>query len=277
MKRNRPHDARLMLQEESTRQRARRMRMISILSIIGILLLWFVVTMEWQGADPIVRSLKLPSPARVLETLIQVRETILRQALVTLYRVSLSFLAGSALGVLVGLVMSRFRIVFAFLVPHIEALRPVPPVALIPFFILWFGISLFGQVLLAGLGCFMVMVVCTIEAVRNVPRIYIQAARSLGAEQDYIYRTVILPAIVPELIAGWRVALALAFGLMAAAEMMGAQEGIGFMIMVARRSLNTPTIMLGIIIIGIEAALADRVLYYFTRRLTRWTERDVER
>ena len=123
----------------------------------------------------------------------------------------------------------------------------------------------------------MVMVVSTIEAVRNVPRIYIQAARSLGTEQDHIYRTVILPAIVPELIAGWRVALALAFGLMAAAEMMGAQEGIGFMIMVARRSLNTPTILLGIIIIGIEAALADRLLHFFTRRLTRWTEREAER
>ena len=82
---------------------------------------------------------------------------------------------------------------------------------------------------------------------------------------------------MPELIAGLRVALALAFGLMIAAELMGAQEGIGFMIMVARRSLNTQTILLGIIIIGIEAALADRLLYYFTRRLTSWTERDVER
>ena len=261
-----------MLQEEGVRQRIRRTRAISLASILVVLVTWYLVTTEWG----LVSSLKLPSPDRVLETLVQVRATILHQALVTFYRVGISFLAGSALGVLVGLVMSRFRIVFALLEPVIEALRPVPPIALIPFFILWFGIGMFGQVLLAGLGCFMVMVVSTIEAVRNVPRIYIQAARSLGAGQDHIYRTVILPAIVPELIAGWRVALALAFGLMIAAELMGAQEGIGFMIMVARRSLNTHTILLGIIIIGMEAALADRLLYLFTRRLTRWTERDAE-
>ncbi|MCY3720470.1 MAG: ABC transporter permease [Anaerolineaceae bacterium] len=261
-----------MLQEEGLRQRIRRTRAVSLVSILLLLVTWYLVTTEWE----LVSSLKLPSPDRVLDTLVQVRATILRQALVTFYRVGISFLAGSALGVLVGLVMSRFRIVFALLEPVIEALRPIPPIALIPFFILWFGIGMFGQVLLAGLGCFMVMVVSTIEAVRNVPRIYIQAARSLGAGQDHIYRTVILPAIVPELIAGWRVALALAFGLMIAAELMGAQEGIGFMIMVARRSLNTQTILLGIIIIGMEAALADRLLYLFTRRLTRWTERDAE-
>ncbi len=262
-----------MQAEEGIRQRTRRMRSISLVSIVLALVIWYMVTTEWE----LVSSLKLPGPGRVLNTLFEVRSTIVQQALVTLYRVSLSFLAGSALGVLVGLVMSRFRVVYALLEPAIEALRPVPPIALIPFFILWFGIGMFGQVLLAGLGCFMVMVVSTIEAVRNVPRIYIQAARSLGAEQDHIYRTIILPAIVPELIAGWRVALALAFGLMIAAELMGAQEGIGFMIMVARRSLNTHTILLGIIIIGIEAALADRLLHIFTRRLTRWTERDAER
>ena len=263
--------------EVEARQRARRMLLISVATILFLLLAWIFVTTEWQGAEPLVKKFKLPGPLRVLETLWEVRHTIIRQSAITLYRVCLSFFGGSALGVLVGLVMSRYRVVFAILVPIIEALRPVPPVALIPFFILWFGIGLFGQVLLAGLGCFMVMVVSTIEAVRNVPRIYIQAARSLGAQQEHIYRTVILPAIVPELIAGWRVALALAFGLMAAAEMMGAQEGIGFMIMVARRSLNTPTILLGIIIIGLEAALADRLLHFFTRLLTRWTEREAER
>ena len=176
----------MMLPEEGARQRMRRIRAISVASILFILLVWFVVTVEWQGADPMVNKLKLPSPERVLDTLVQVRETIFRQAMVTLYRVSLSFLVGSALGVLVGLVMSRFRVVFALLVPHLEALRPVPPIALIPFFILWFGISLFGQVLLAGLGCFMVMVVSTIEAVRNVPRIYIQR-RARSAQNRITY------------------------------------------------------------------------------------------
>jgi ABC-type nitrate/sulfonate/bicarbonate transport system permease component len=243
---------------------------ISVLSIVIVLTTWYLLTETFQK----ISSLYLPSPGNVVDTLVQVRSTIVDHSLTTLRRVITSFVLGSALGIAVGLIMSRYQIIFSLLEPLIEALRPVPPIALIPFFILWFGIGDFGKLLLAGEGCFMVMVISTIEAVRNVPRIYIQAAQSLGASKAYIYRTVIIPAIVPELIAGWRVALALAFALMVAAELMGAQQGLGFMIMVARRSLNTPTILLGIIIIGLQAALADQVLTRLTARLTAWTERN---
>ena len=83
-----------MLPEEGVRQRMRRMRIISLASIVLVFLSWYLVTTEWE----LVSSLKLPSPERVLDTLVQVRSTILRQALVTFYRVSFSFLAGSARG-----------------------------------------------------------------------------------------------------------------------------------------------------------------------------------
>jgi taurine transport system permease protein len=244
--------------------------LVSIGSVVIVLIAWYLLT----GKTGRISSLYLPSPRDVIDTLVQVRSTILEHSLITLRRVIESFVLGCALGIAVGLIMSRYQFVFALLEPVVEALRPVPPIALIPFFILWFGIGDFGKLLLAGEGCFMVMVISTIESVRNVPRIYIQAAQSLGASKAHIYRTVIIPAIVPELIAGWRVALALAFALMVAAELMGAQQGLGFMIMVARRSLNTPTILLGIIIIGIEAALADQVLRRLGARLTAWTERN---
>ena len=243
---------------------------VSLLSLLILMTAWYILT-DVTGK---ISSLYLPSPGDVWHTLVQVRSTILDHSIVTLKRVIYSFILGSTLGVIVGLLMSRYRIIFSLLEPIIEALRPVPPIALIPFFILWFGIGDFGKLLLAGEGCFMVMVISTIEAVRNVQRIYIQAAQSLGASRAFIYRTVVIPAIIPELIAGWRVALALAFALMVAAELMGAQQGLGFMIMVARRSLNTSTILLGIIIIGFEAALADQLLRRLTDRLTAWTERN---
>lgn len=251
------------------KRRQRNKRVISLLSVIALLVLWYVVTVQLK----IIPPLKFPSPPAILDTLSQVQTTIVEHSAVTLARVLSSFIFGSLIGMVFGLIMSRFQIVYAILDPIIEAIRPIPPVALVPFFILWFGIGDFGQILLAGLGCFMVMVISTVEAVRNVPRIYLQAAQSLGASNSFIYRTIIIPAIVPELIAGWRVALALAFGLTIAAELMGAQSGLGFMIMVARRSLNTQTILLGIIIIGLEAALMDRLLSILTRRLTAWTER----
>ncbi|MBE9473894.1 MAG: ABC transporter permease [Chloroflexi bacterium] len=256
--------------ELGKRQRAKKIkRIVSVATIVFALTSWYLFT---TGLN-LVPTLFFPSPSNVLDTLIQVRNSILQHTLITMIRVIASFLLGSLMGMVVGLLMSRYQVIFALLEPPIEALRPIPPIALIPFFILWFGIGDFGKLLLAGIGCFMVMVISTIEAVRNVPRIYTQAAQSLGADDAYTYRTVVIPAIVPELIAGWRVALALAFALMIAAELMGAQSGLGFMIMVARRSLNTPTILLGIIIIGILAFLVDRMLNLFANRLTRWTER----
>jgi len=244
-------------------------RTISLVTIIAIIIIWFLTTYVFK----LIPSLFFPSPIDVFTTLVNVRSTIVSHSLITLYRVIASFGIGSLVGILVGLMMTRFKIVYGFFNPIIEALRPVPPIALIPFFILWFGIGDFGKLLLSAIGCFMVMVVNTIEAVKNVPRIYQQAAASLGATEGYSYRTVIVPAIVPELISGLRVGLALAFSLVIAAELMGAQTGIGYLIMVARRSLNTPTIFLGIIIIGLEAWLMDSLLSSLTRRLTNWTGR----
>jgi len=247
-------------------------RYTSIVTIVVALVAWYLLTTQFH----LIPSLFFPSPKDVIDNLVMVRSSIVEHTAYTLGRVLLSYVAGCALGVGIGLLMSRFKAVFGLLEPPIEALRPIPPVALIPFFILWFGIGNFGKILLTGLGCFMVMCITTLEAVRNVPKIYIHAAQSLGATEDHCYRTVVMPAIVPELIPGLRVALAGAFGLMIASELMGAQQGLGFLIMVARRSLNTQTILLGIIIIGLVAFSTDRLLGYLTSRATGWTER-VER
>ncbi len=258
-----------MIPSPAGSRRPRTTQAVSAAAVGIALIAWYLVTMRLA----LVPSLYFPSPRDVLDTLIRVRSTILEHSLVTLFRVLASFALGSVSGILVGLAMSRYRIVFGLLEPFIEALRPVPPIALVPFFILWFGLGDLGKLLLAGLGCFMVLVIGTIEAVRNVPRIYFQAARSLGASSSYAYRTVVVPAITPELIASLRVSLALAFGLTIAAELMGAQSGLGYLMMVARRSLNTQTILLGIIIIGLEAWVADQLLGRLTRRVTAWTER----
>ena len=222
---------------------------------------------------PLIPSLFFPSPPDVLRALVELRYSIIQHSLVTLYRVLTSFSVGSMIGILIGLLMSRSRIVYAILDPVIEALRPVPPIALIPFFILWFGIGNFGKVLLSGLGCFMVLVVNTVVAVRNVPPIYVRAAASLGADSRTIYRTVVLPAIVPSLVSGWRVAAALAFALTVAAELMGAQSGLGFLVMVARRSLQTDVILLSVIILSIEAWFVDRAIRVLSNRVTPWMER----
>ena len=157
--------------------------------------------------------------------------------------------------------------------PLIEGFRPIPAIALIPFFILWFGIGDLGKLILTAIGGFTVMVVTTIEAVKNVSPIYIMAARTLGADRWAIYRTIILPAITPTLIGGLRVTIALSFALVIAAEFMGAQSGLGYLIMLARRTLQTDAILVGIIIIGITSWIVDRMVRILGDYLTRWAPR----
>lgn len=192
-------------------------------------------------------------------------------AAATLSRVIISWIGGSSLGVLVGLLMARSKWVFAVANPIVEAVRPVPPVALIPFVILWFGIGDSGKIFLGSLACFMVMVVNTTVACSNVPPVYLQAARSLGASSNQVYRTVILPAIVPEILSGFRIGSALAFAVIVAAEFLGADAGIGRLIMSASRTLNTPVVLLGTVVIAILAVLLDAAILRISAYVTRWS------
>jgi taurine transport system permease protein len=244
-------------------------QLFSWLTVLICIILWFLLTPK-----P-VPELLFPSPASVFRAARTLGKGLAVDAAVTLGRVIAGWLAGVIPGILAGLWMTRSRAFFAVANPLIEALRPVPPVALIPFFILWFGLGSAGQILLIAIGCFMVMAVNTFGAVHTIPPIYVRAAASLGASTAAIYRTVIWPAILPSLVSGFRIASALAFALGVAAEFMGAQSGIGFLIMVNRRQLNTNTILLGIIVIGLESFAVDWTIRIFSRYACRWTETPV--
>jgi taurine transport system permease protein len=255
---------------DNNRQRNRRSLAISFSTVATLISLWFVLTRHT------VPELVFPSPESVWQSVSILRLRLLDDSMVTLARVLAGWALGVALGVATGLLMTLSRTFYSISDPIIEAIRPVPPIALIPFFIIWFGLGPGGQIALIALGCFMVMAVNTFVAVQNVPSIYIRAASSLGASRPEIYRTVLMPAILPSLISGFRIAAALAFGVGVAAEFMGAQSGLGFLIMVARRTLNTNTILLGTIIIGLESFLVDRGIRSVTRYLCRWNENPLE-
>ncbi|MDQ3691012.1 MAG: ABC transporter permease [Chloroflexota bacterium] len=246
------------------------------LASLGTLLvvggIWWLLT---SGLS-IVKPLYFPAPVEVINSLIRLGPSLLADGMATLMRVVVSWMLGSALGVLAGLVMVRSRIAYFILTPIVEALRPVPPVALIPFVILWFGIGDSGKIFLAALGCFMVMAINTIVAADNVAPVYLRAARSLGATQNQVYRTIILPAIGPQLVGGLRIGAALAFAIVVAAEFLGAKNGIGTLIMLASRTLNTPVVLLGTIVIGLEAFFLERVIRWFSLRLTSWAERSTD-
>jgi ABC-type nitrate/sulfonate/bicarbonate transport system permease component len=245
-------------------------RYLSTLAIVLYFAVWFALTEQGFG---IVPKIKFPSPRMVVEAAVRMADLIPGDIFATLVRVAIGFTLGVALGLALGLLMSYSKKAQYFFDPLIESMRPVPVIAMIPFFLMWFGIGETGKLLLITLGVFAIIVVSTVEAVRNVPEIYMKAAHSLGASKAQRFRTIIIPAIVPELVGPLRVAAALSFTLVVAAEFMGAQAGLGYRILEARRLFNTDVILLGITIIGILSAIADAAIRYFTAYLTRWSGR----
>jgi len=226
----------------------------------------------WALGLTSISSLKLPRWTQVGDALLDHWQDMTRYSLLTFARVAGGLAIGAVTGWGVGLLMMFSRRVRDFLEPLAELLRPIPPIVLVPFIILWLGLGNTGQILLIALGSFMVLLVSTFEAAAAVPRRYILAAQSLGASRAYAFVAVIVPAIRPHLIGPIRVAAGSAFGLAVAGEYMGAQGGLGYVIRNARVTLNTETMMLASLLIGAEAVCLDILLRWLWRRWTGWAE-----
>jgi ABC-type nitrate/sulfonate/bicarbonate transport system permease component len=187
----------------------------------------------------------------------------------TLGRLLAGTVAGIGLGVLVGLAMGWSRLVGDFTWPTIQFLRPVPTLALIPLFMLWFGGSELGTWLYITWTVFSMMVVYTVEAIRNVSPLLLDHARTLGASRFQIYRTVVLPAILPALIGGVRVSVGVSWAIVLAAEYLGAQSGLGRILILSQTFFDTGRMVIVVLLfIGYALALnavVSRLLYYATR------------
>lgn len=239
--------------------------------LVGFISALLLILAGWHfGATVADDPLKYPNPLSVVESIQRVGFQLLHHGGETWLRVLLALISGVLVGVPLGLLLRVSKLAAFVGLPAVELLRPVPPVALVPFLILWFGVSYTGQILLIAYAAGMTMVVGTYGAIGNINPAFLRAALCLGANSRRLVAEVIAPAIIPELLASLRIAAALSFAVAIVAEFMGAQSGLGFLIMVARRVLRTETIVLCVIAIGLESWLTDLVLRSLARRLTRW-------
>lgn len=244
-------------------------RAISALTIIILLAAWVYITDR-----QIVRPLFLPPPSALRDSY-EALAPNLRQDIydTVVVRIIPGFFIGTSLGMLLGVLMATNRLVRAIADPVVEILRPLPPLALIPLLILWSGIGSRTQIALIAYGTFIVMVITSYEAVRNVPPIYLHAADTLGATGFQKFRRVVIPAIIPDIFGGIRVATAASFGYAVAAELIGAQSGLGYRLILARRYLKTDNIVVILIVITVLAFIADQIVRRINNRLTRWKPR----
>ena len=241
----------------------------SLISFGIILVIWAIITLLTDLIQPIF----IPSPIDIWQSLFEMRPYLPRAALVSLCITLSGFSIGLVGGVGLGLAIAYSKSFLEIVGPSLEFTRPVPVLALIPLFLLWFGIGVLPQVLLVALGVSVILGVATYEAVRNMPLVYVRAASNLGADKKTIFRTVVVPHIFPHLIGAIRVAAAASWGLDVASEFMGAQIGLGYNMIVRQIYLDTAGIVSIIIIYSILAIALDQIIRKIESRITRWTER----
>jgi len=235
---------------------------------IAVIILWVVITQL-----KLVRPIFIPAPQNLWNSFIGMYEILPGAMLTTIIMTLSGFAIGVTFGTVSGLVMAYSKTIRDLLGTIFDFMRPVPVFALIPLFILWFGIGRAPQIALIALGTSVVLGVTTLEAIRNVPTIYIRAALTLGADRGRIYTTVIVPYIIPHLIGAIRVAAAASWGLDVAAEFMGSQQGLGYLIIMQQTYLRTAGIILLVIVYSTLAVIMDTLIATIERRITRWTER----
>jgi len=235
---------------------------------IAVIILWVVITQL-----NLVRPIFMPAPQNLWNSFIGMYEILPGAMLTTIIMTLSGFAIGVTFGTVSGLVMAYSKTIRDLLGTIFDFMRPVPVFALIPLFILWFGIGRAPQIALIALGTSVVLGVTTLEAIRNVPTIYIRAALTLGADRGRIYSTVIVPYIIPHLIGAIRVAAAASWGLDVAAEFMGSQQGLGYLIIMQQTYLRTAGIILLVIVYSTLAVIMDTLIATIERRITRWTER----
>ena len=191
----------------------------------------------------------------------------------TIERLFAGLALGAATGTILGLAVSWSRWTRRIVQLPGNIVRTFPLLAMIPLFQLWFGISFLGMMLFVAYGVAVIFFVGTINAVKNVPPIYIDQARVLGARKFHLYRTVILPAIFPELRSSILLSLGLGWTLVLGAEYLGAQTGLGQIIVYSEQFAYVDRMFLVALVFVVYASLSYALFDRISRRMTRWVPR----
>ena len=222
----------------------------------------------------------LPAPERVVARFFEIAANgyqnipLWEHVGASLMRVLAGFVLGSLVGIPLGYAMGLSGWFRGWFDPIVEFMRPVPPLALIPLVIIWFGIWETGKIVLLFLAALWIMTIAARAGVSGVRITKIQAAYSLGASKWQIMRHVIIPNSLPEIFTGARVAMGVCWGTVVAAELVAAQKGAGMMIIAASKFQLTDVVVMGIILIGIIGYGIDILMRIAERVMVPWKGRE---
>ncbi len=227
----------------------------------------------WQGVSIFLPS-DVASPIEVVRVLIQDLKdgVLLTNTLYSLTRVLVGFFSGLALAVPSAFILRSARWLRDIVDPWIQFARMIPPIALIPLVIVFFGIGELAKISVIFFAVYFIGMVTVYQGIRMIEVVQINAARVLGADGMRLFRKVILPASLPAILTAARLGIATGWTTLVASELIAASHGLGFMITQAGQYFDLPTIYLGIMVIGIIGLALDRVILRLERRLVAWAD-----
>lgn len=203
-----------------------------------------------------------------------VEGTLYQHVGTSLYRTIIGFILVILIGTSLGIIAGYFNSVGRFFDPLISFFNPIPKVALLPVFLVWFGVSDTTRILIIFTSAFFPCFIATLDGVRQVNKLFVWKAENLGASKLTILYKIILPASLPKIFDGWRVALAISFVMMFSSEMIGTSSGLGlgFLILNADSYGRTDIVLASIILIAILGFLFDRLLIWIRAKVLWWNE-----
>ena len=217
----------------------------------------------------------VPSISQIFQTFFRLLNEgiLLSSAASTLNRLLLGFLISGVVGVFVGILIGRYRVIEETLLPLISFIYPIPGIAYAPLFVLWFGLGDLPSILLISFASVFPVIMNTWKGVKAVKPVWIRSATVMGAKESDIFRKIVLPGALPFILSGLRLGLAAAWRILVAVEMlMSVKIGLGWMIFGSQTFLNTDVMLATIILIGLIGVLMEKQIFERIERRTvvRW-------
>jgi ABC-type nitrate/sulfonate/bicarbonate transport system permease component len=247
-------------------------RTLRILSVVGFLALWILFT-EINARVGWLNAALFPPPWEVATAGWELRRFLALDIGISVARSMAGFGIAAVLGVLLGLLVGYFRLAEDLLETLVELFRPIPTLAFLPIFIIWFGLGETSKVLLIAYACFFPIFVNTQQGVRYADPLLVRAALSLGASQRQVFTNVILRAALPEIITGLRLAVALSLIVLVAAELVAADSGMGFRIQESRLQFRVDRMLYGAVQMGVVGYIFNLVFRAAENHILRWKSR----
>jgi NitT/TauT family transport system permease protein len=253
--------------EVRTEVTQRKARLLALAGLLSFLALWCVLSYT-----ALVPTVILPSPTEVVRAfpVLHFEEALVRSAGWSLYRVGMGFVLSALVAIPLGLLMGTFPAVKHFLSPLVDPLRFLPISALVPLFLVWFGIEETMKIMLLFVGIFVYLLPLVVEAVENVDDVYLQTATTLGASRWQLVRHVLVPGSLPAIGEALRVMNGIGWTYVILAEIVNARLGLGHIITVAGKRSHVDQIFAGVLVILFIGVVTDAMIRIANKQLFAW-------